>query len=100
MKIKRSSWHFRMYYWWYVKEPKNLCKYFWKYMVMLVSMVLVSPFVVMIIPFVCLWKGGKWLENRYPFLGVKVYNEDNPPIWLEYLRAKKDKVCPSIKIIE
>lgn len=90
MKIKRNSWHFRIHYWFYEKDSNlNLCKYFWQYMLMLVF----SPFIVfgfvLIYPFI-------WLTRKFPRL-KNILEKD---LSNAYLKAKKDKICPSIEIIE
>lgn len=122
MKINRNSWHYR-----YMKfvqesvnngipfnEPKSLCSY----MVLLIFHLTYVPFVsvvfcagvLFLLPFGAFF-GFVWLIAHglqyllWRYCGLKVKHWENPPqqnqwLFVQWLKAKKDKVCPLIEYEE
>lgn len=104
MKISKSSLHYR----WFEKlnsyfmheefNPTNLCWYFWQSLflntIFLVS-ILVSPILLLIAAIVgigyLIYLVGKFIINGTGF---------SNSLLGKYLKAKKDKVCPLIELVD
>lgn len=134
MKISRRSWHFRLYIGlislWSegtdffegarsTHRPKNLCRYFWTIMVMLISipiwsvLALAFSFIVGII-LVGEWiyrtdTWGKWRRRRRRRdtkcarrlrFEDKERAEKEPSLLVSYIKARKQKACPLIEVVE
>ena len=119
MKINRNSWHYRFMDWvltsrlvWLSDDKtgmdtrewrlNNLCRYFW-YFVFCFSWVLVHiPITLIVAPFIgatVLLVGviELFLEigNLFPLRAEK--KNKKPNLFLSFLKAKKQKVCPIIE---
>jgi hypothetical protein len=126
MKIKKSSWHYRMHRMFnggFGPGYKSLCTYFWGTVgtTLLVGVALpVSSVIIlglMLAPFVYLFTGnleiigavvagsfldiialfGFWAWYRHTHPSTKLRVEKEPSLVVEYLKAKKRKVCPLIE---
>lgn len=128
MKVSRNSWHFKVYRGFgfdsgFYKEPSNLCPYFWRVvwgltkgaiivalcgllLFMLGTVVFTYPFwslggtaVIALFCAICAY----WDEIR-SFLSRNAPESDvpepEPGLIRSYIKAKKDKVCPMIEVVE
>jgi len=85
-------------------QPTNLCKHFWKTMAaILMGVVLGIGFIFV---FIALGTGAKrafngedvnpwWVRSKK---APKKHHEPN--IFIEWVKAKKNRVCPLIKVVE
>lgn len=120
MKIKRSSWHYKVSKFWEVfeRDNDNLCRYFWRIVGKLfvlcfvcfalvlclygyftdpqiVSNTIMLLFVIssFIIPILAIWYLRKKVGKP-----IGAFKEDN--IFIEYVKAKKRKICPLIEYVD
>ncbi len=61
MKVKASSWHYRMQKWAPWDVPGNLCGYFWSLVAITVGSPIVATLVAIVYPFI--WAGQKLNES-------------------------------------
>ena len=125
MKINKNSWHYKMNYEFSERLPKTLCSYFWTTVIrtlllLVFSAAILTTLIILISPlallfdikhpmqevsfsiyglmfalFLCLFIGAK-VENykRNKYL-IRPYKKPN--ILWDYLKAKKEKVCPFLE---
>jgi hypothetical protein len=105
MKISKNSWHYRFlnYFDWPLKDASNLCTYFWGYvlcLLMLVLFCLLIPIFGIAYLWMRVWESD-WLENwRNKRKPLKDQRSKQPSIIVEYIRAKKNKICPPIEFTD
>jgi len=120
MKIKRSSWHYKINMLGpdtYERYPDNLCFYFWRcvfrllfwaFVVLIIGFIayayFTDPFLtpITIIIFFFILSGVLPVLAIY-FLRKKIGGPPKMPgenILFEYLQAKKNKICPLIEYVD
>lgn len=123
MKVKRSSWHYKLYcvtqeFWrgdgpfflWefirgkenpYYYNPKSLCSYFWATVLSCIAIPILSILILL-----CLLVLGIVFVIAYPFLRCKKRFKKNstvakqPNLAISYIKAKKNRVCPLIELVD
>lgn len=98
MKISKKSWHYRLHNATGI-IPRNLCWYFWKTVLLAALLVLFGWMIAIIVGIV--WvvakAQSKW-EEWFPYK-YEVYVEKEPGLVRAWLKAKKDKVCPTLEFV-
>ena len=93
MIVNRSSWHYRYLRMWGTNPPRTLCSYFWVLVihctVLPLMLALLSPAVLSVFVYDEL---RKLLSRRGP-----ACLEKKPNLFVEWVKAKKRKVCPLIE---
>lgn len=139
MKISRSSWHYKLYrYIQNIEQgrsylnpfskvtrvdhrpPKNLCPYVWMIfcgligalvlsVVVILCMIIASPFWVVYKVFQGLWWVCEWIDAkvRMPHIDINMpereprkRRERKPSLVVAYVKARKKKVCPMIELVD
>ena len=104
MKISSRSWHFRLVRKWEGKsyDPETLCSYFWAvagYSILTfvggLALIAMSPFLLL---FVGIAYAGFWIWEHRPQRKNKVRKESG--LLRQWLKARKDKVCPLIEVVD
>lgn len=114
MKVKRNSWHYKLWSSYFNRNPKNLCQYFWAIVFSIfVSTSWIFIFVILIwMSFIAIATSvGWWVLICVAFSasifwgGRNVYYKyfhNRPPkepgLFRSWLKAKKEKVCPIIEV--
>lgn len=127
MKVKRSSWHYKLYCFWRQSwdwdsyspfeafellvrrsslrsyAPNSLCRYFWFILgaTVVSSLVLLALNVVIVL--VCLlgWPvavvAEKWADRR-----TRKYGDTprSPGLLRSFVKAKKSRICPLIEVVD
>jgi len=104
MKVRKSSWHYKVWRWSNGKEePTNLCAYFWH--VAFVLLICASPLGWIAFLLAAIGAAGEWLQDKWDARSYrrgprppKVPRE--PGLIRSYLRAKKARVCPLIEFVD
>jgi len=126
MEIKNDSWHCWLYeagHGGHAPEKTNLCRYFWRvvagasfvagicaiYTAAIVGVgvmfYLHTFFMFAVLGGIAALLGGIYLywrfeERAWKRTRVPGYQEPEPGLLRSYLRAKKEKVCPLVKIVD
>ena len=98
MEISSRSWHYRLVKWLDKNyQPSNLCGYFWQ--------VVLSLFVgAMFIPALPLIVTGLGIWTAYTYSYKKVFphhkpsESEEPSLIVEFIKAKKRRLCPLITV--
>lgn len=121
MKMNRQSWHYRLVQFlpgeakFQIRDGTNLCRYFWLVMccvfikipaltLISVTALILSPLLIPCIGIVvlvcwCLDKREKAQQKAKLAAGIYPWEDfpQKPSLVREWLRAKKEKVCPMIE---
>ena len=120
MKINTKSWHYRFMGYREWNEPNNLCKYFWKLVGKIfgyslfggIALFIIGLYTYMIataskyyliqIGIVIAWAFGSFFSSWYAIVYLRMFIGKSPEmpygnIFMEYLKAQKDKICPFIE---
>jgi len=116
MKINRKSWHYRIRKFWSFDDARNLCSYFWStvWATALFPIVPVVALFVLLFLTAPLW--GIWIDSQgfniiigiFEIFGLCVfwyeYRKEEykhtvrePSLVKEFVKAKKQKICPLIE---
>src|SRR6266496_4705118 len=120
MKVRKNSWHYRLFCFYkdpdgegrkynhgelrHRQQPKNLCRYFW----FLVLGTLFIPFAAIGVALVFLAMlfvaGIAYLWDLRPVTVKKREKLERAPkepnLVLEFVKAKKNRVCPIIEVVD
>ena len=118
MKIKRSSWHYKLNHLeGYERSYDSLCLYFWKLVFKIVALLLFAVFFVacafklitspFIIPILIIFLFFM-LSTVLPLIAITSLREKlgkspelpKENIIIEFVRAKKEKICPLIEYVD
>jgi len=80
VKIKTSSWHYRLLSWAECPIPRSICGYFWA------------------VVFMCLMGWWVWLFVVGICRVIDAISDHEPGPFGRWIKARKDKVCPIIEI--
>lgn len=128
-EVKKSSWHYKLQVEFFTKPGKTLCSYFWKtvggvgllllfclfILVVLISMIVTAGGFIFFeeMPYGMIFAGGIFWALAFATL-INYLIEDydiyekitkqkpykQPSILTKYIKAKKQKVCPMIKVVD
>ena len=99
MRISSKSWHLRL-----VRLfddtylPRDLCSYFWRVLFSIILLPILLPIISIIFIFVVVENISDRIYERRSRLGRK--KEKKPNLFFEFIKAKKEKICPLIEVIE
>jgi hypothetical protein len=102
VKINKKSWHYKYLVWLHKDEfylPRSLCGYFW----LLVASLTIIPVVLVLvgIPVVIAIGIGELLKRLHRKLNRNRKSVvHQPSIVVEFVKAKKRKVCPIIEFVD
>ena len=106
LTISSKSWHLKL-----VRilrtddyKPRNLCGYFWQVVGTCATVPLLALLFVVAILAVGTWLAVSWLNRKLPLRHGKrerlIATESHLNLAWEWVKAKKQKVCPLIKVVE
>jgi hypothetical protein len=102
MKISRKSWHYRFLKWMRCSPiPDNLCGYFWVVVLAGLAIAAISTVAVVLSPiWVPAWVYCKLQDRFDEKFPPKEKPAREPGLLRQWLKAKKDRVCPLLEWTE
>jgi len=117
MKVSRHSWHYRLhsfvftFFNWeqygpipaikgkrWEHQPQSLCGYFWSTATLTALVPVLTLILLASAPLIGLGLVAFWLHDRYRLWRPKQYKE--PSLVRQYVKARKQKVCPLIELTD
>mgnify|MGYP001558746193 CR=1 FL=1 len=100
MKINSRAWHLTLVRWLAPRyQPTNLCSYFWLVLGSLLLAAVGIALVIILLPIIPIILLIKHLATHHP-LRQQSQEASKPSLLLEFLKAKKRKLCPLITVVE
>lgn len=101
MRVSRRSWHMRLCQFAYgmggVYVPKNLCHHFWSVVGIPIFGVFVLMVGIVVIVLSPIWLSIIWVMDRRE---RKASSVKEPGLVTAWFKAKKQRVCPLIELVD
>lgn len=103
MQIKTSSWHYKILRLYRQSNPMpaDLCSYVWAFILEIpcktICLIFLSPVFLGLVVLLGIIFGVGWVGTKLIERCVGEFGTYKEPLLVTYLKAKKEKICPTIE---